>query len=681
MKQFKKAISKIMIVIIVIINVGCFDFNGYAAVNRTLTLTQAVSLSMAESSDYQKIKSKILFKEVKYKEAVKSIQLKKKNMSTFRWSPLLSFKFPEKATLADESEFIYKPLQIQSEINVLNHQLKDIKYEVYEEISNLYTEIYTYQEKIKYKQVLCDRLKENLARNEAKLKIGEAKQSDVDKIQKSITQTESELAADMRTYEKAKSQLSEDTGIDVTYGYKFDNPYKDSRISRDYLENLVQYTLDNSQTYYEAQMTTKLALTALDTNYSLMRNQYGNKMGYISTYVTQAKSGEKVKSDAFKLAYDNFLSAIDSPWWGKKKILFIKIPREWFKGSIDGVRYVEDDPYLLYSNVLEYVEAKKDQDSLKKEITKNVEDGFENLVTAKNSYDSLAQQTTQAENEMEQAYLQNKAGELSFEEYEETRDNFETLQISEMEALELYTQLLYSYDRLTCGGVTYLLTNQENALSQGLQGESYITEDLTDSAYYYIVNLVDDNIFELGIHIPEDFETEVTHFELWVDGVQIGEKTEIDKRIRHLTLDLDSTEKVAIRVYNENKVISDCEITPAEYQGTLNIAEKTAAAEVANTEAETKTLGSYSYQLNKKLGMLQLDVFIKEEYDIVAYRFLDEQGNALYSEDPIDIGSSFMYLAILKNNLDQVKIELYGKENTVLYTGTLDTSTKEIRVN
>ena len=110
-----------------------------AAPQKKLTLAQAVSLGYAQSWDYQKMQSKIALKEVKYKEAVKSIQLKKKNMASFRWSPLLNFKFPEKPDLSEEYGFMYKPLQIQSELSSCRHELTDIKYQIKQEVSDLYT--------------------------------------------------------------------------------------------------------------------------------------------------------------------------------------------------------------------------------------------------------------------------------------------------------------------------------------------------------------------------------------------------------------------------------------------------------------------------------------------------------------------------------------------------------------
>lgn len=647
-----------------------------------MPLSQTQALGLAESDDYRKVKSKIALKEVKYKEAVKSIQLKKKNMSTFRWTPLLSFKFPEKAALADEYEFIYKPLQIQSEIRVLEHQLTDVKYEVREEISNLYTEIYTYQEKISNKTARLETMEENLKRNQAKVLTGQAKQSDVDKIESSITALQSSLAADMRAFESGKSELSDLTGIDLTTGYRFENPYKEATIERSSLDQLIQATLGRSQSYYEAKQTTKLALTSVDTNYSLMQNQYGSKMGYISSYVQQAKNGEKIKSDLFRNAYDQFLKAIDDPWQGTKRILFIKIPKEWFKGSIDGVRYVEDDPYILYTNVLEYQEALSDQKSLEKEITKSVEEAFENLVTAGNSYRSIQQQTQKAKEEMDRGKLKNQAGELEFEEYETLREAYEESQISELEALELYTTLLYSFDRLTCGAVTELLNGEEISLEQGSQGESFVADKTKPS--YYITTLAEDNLFELGIYLPEESDIQITHFELWVDNVQIGERTEIDAVIRHLELDLSQTDKTVIRLYNGDEFVADCEIDPDEYQGSLNLPDDTTGKtdsvdKTDSAEPETKQLlGTYKYSRNKKTGLITFDIQPQEGLNIEKFRLLDAQGKAIYSDTPAEAGKGITYLAVLGNDLENVRAELYDKDGNKLYTARLDTKSGKV---
>lgn len=666
----------VVFTLIIVFLTGSFntDISYAESFNKKISLPQAISMGIAKSRAYKKTKSKIALKEVKYKEAVKSIYLKKKNMSTFRWSPLLNFKFPEKATLAQEFEFTYKPLQIQSEKDVLVHQLTDIKYEVTEEISNLYTEIYTYQEKIKYKEELKNSYSDNLKKNEARLILGEAKQSDIDKIKSSISAIDNELAAEKRMFEKDKSELSDLIGLNVTSGYEFLNPYVETRIDRDNLNMLTDTTLNRSQSYYEAKMTSKLALTSLDTNYSLMSNQYNNKMSYISTYVTQAKAGVDIDTDNFKAAYDNFLTAIDEPWVGKYKILFIRIPKEWFKGSIDGVRYVEDDPYILYTNVLEYIEAENDRISLEKEIRKSVADGFENIVTARNTYEYMKKQADKAREDMEKANLKNKAGELTFEEYEEIRLEYEEMQISTMEALELYTEQLYSYDRLTCGGITDLLNVTNGSLSEGQQGISNISDE-ESGIYYYINSIVEDSVFELGINITEDCETNVTHFELWIDGTQIGERTETEKVIRHLTLNLKQTEKVILRLYEDDRFIADCEINPQEYQGRLDLP---IIKKDTTSETSKRGLGDYTYTLNKKTGMTEITFKMNDSLGIAYYAITDLEGQFVYSGEPIEINKSMSYLSLLIKDLESVRIILYGSNREKIATGGFEVKSKQI---
>ena len=80
-------------------------------------------------------------------------------------------------------------------------------------------------------------------------------------------------------------------------------------------------------------------------------------MSYISDFVNQAIAGQKISQKAFKNQYEEFLKAIDEPWQGNVRILFIRIPKEWFKGQISGIRYVEDEPYALYEAALEMFSA------------------------------------------------------------------------------------------------------------------------------------------------------------------------------------------------------------------------------------------------------------------------------------------------------------------------------------
>ena len=59
-----------------------------AAGEKSITMSRAVNLAVGKSRDYKSTRSKIFLKQAEYENAVKAIALKKKNMSTFRWTPL-----------------------------------------------------------------------------------------------------------------------------------------------------------------------------------------------------------------------------------------------------------------------------------------------------------------------------------------------------------------------------------------------------------------------------------------------------------------------------------------------------------------------------------------------------------------------------------------------------------------
>ena len=644
----------------------------------TLLLSQAKTIALANSDSYRRIKSKIALKEVAYKQAVKSVQLKIKNKRTFRWSPLLSFKFPEKLNFEDESDFVYKPAQIQNEITKLRHDLTDEVYAVYDSVEQAFLKAYTYQEKIAFEEEQLEGLQNTLAKNQGRLILGLAGRGDVEAMEKNITAAKEKLAQDMKNFETAKTKLGDLLTLDVTTRYVFSNPYVDAEIPRTALNGLVEYTLEQDQSYYEAKMTTQLALLQLDKNYSLLQGQYGGNIGLISSYVMQVKNGQKIDGDAFKASYDKFLEKIDKPWQGSWRILFIRIPKEWLKGSIDGVRYIEDEPYTLYENALEYQDALADQKALAKELETQVRDSFESVVTARGAYLKLKAEAGEMKEQLQKEQVLNRMGELTFEEYTESQKQYEEKQIEVLEGLELYSSLLFGLDRLTCGGVTRYFRDMGIALDGTSGGISYIVDEETaDGARYFIQSIVEDNMFEFGIYLPEDFETDITHYELWCDDYIIGEKKETDKLLRHLTLTLTGDERLFVRLYNDEEFVEDCEIDPYAYQGPLEI---TGYMVVKTEEAKKRAIGSYEVQKQNERGTVEITLTINGAEEIQFYTLQNEEGQFLLREEQTPITQPFLYLEFLSEDLDFLRIQCYGADGSQKYEAYFDTAEHTVYV-
>lgn len=636
---------------------------------RVLSLGQAQSLAIAKSEGYQKILGKIEVQEMKYAAAVKSIKMKQKNMATFRWTPLLSFKFPEKPTLADEYEWKYKPLQITVQKQELVHQLSDDMCLTREKVSLLYVEGYITQEKIRFQEERLKRERDALRRQQAGRISGTAGETDIEKTKQSIDKITLELSLLMRALDTAKEKISELIELDISVGYRFSNPFVEAEISRDLLDLLIDYTLEHDQSYYESKMETGLALTGLTMTQTLMQGQYGSKLNQVMFYVEQAKAGKKVNETAFRRDYNQMLDQIDAPWNGTKRILFIRINKEWFKGAIDGSRYVEDDPYVLYSQALEYVDAAKEQESLRKELTRSVKDGYENLVTARLTYTQAAKEAEVLLEQEKKAMEQNRLGLLDVDDLNDIQEEYISQELAALESLSDYTKLLYSFDRQTCGGITRYLSGADQEMNQVDRGNRLLTEELSGKVYYYLDYKIEDNLFCLGISVPKDYSLDLTHFELYVDGVRIGERTEISRELTHLALDLKEVEQVQIYLYSENELTAVCQIDPEINQEEL----KLKGGYTLEKTDSGKVLATYSYRLGEA-GMVTLTLKPKDS-GISYYQITDASGKPVAQGEKIPIGESFSYLSLLVGQAGELKVNFYDSAESLLYTGIFQEET------
>lgn len=656
---------------------GLSPMECVAAGAKTLTLAQAKKLAVANSDSYEKVESQLAVKQASLSQAYRSIREKQKNMSTFRWSPLLSFKFPTKPDLSEAYEFRFKPIEIQSEIDSLKHQLTDVVLEEYEKVSTLFVDAVVLDESISFNEKRLAVFEEQLVKDKAKLKLGEASQNDIDILNTNITSLQNKIATDRRSYEQSKKKLSDAIGMDVTTGYSFENPFVSAEIVRTQLQDLTQYTLDHDQSYYDVCMAENTALISLRTNYNLMNGQYGSKMNYISGYVNQVYAGTKVNKKAFKSAYETFLQKIDEPWQGKKKILFIRVPKEWFKGAISGIRYVEDEPYALYESALEYEDARLERENAQKDLTDQVADTFENYVSLRNAYLAAVEAVNKAEKSLTAAESLNKLGELTNEEFTTEKEDYEELQNEMFSALADYTKALYSFDRLTCGGVSALLEDAGADLNAGGEGNSYVEAEYEGGAYYYMESIIEQEQFRLNVYIPDDFSVEVTHFELWCDGKQIGERTAIDKSIRHLALTTESIDKAFIRFYNDTEFVDDCEIDPSQQSGELQIV----TGYTATGDSRDRELGEYSLTVNAATGIVTVELSPQKDREIAYYRISNSDGVYLTGDSYYSIEKGFRYLSLLENGIADLNIEFYDASKNKIFDGYFEIAGNKLMEN
>ena len=662
--------------------------------NKVLSMYQAKSLAIAKSDKIEELEIQLEAKKAAKESAVKSIALKKKKMSTISWSPLFSITWPTQATQEEAYEFTFKPISLQNDINLIEHEITDQEFEETKEVYNLFVSIVVGQETIDFNQDRLDNLKESYTRNQARILTGEASQDDLDKINTSIQNLTSTIATEERTLQTDKKNLSKMIGLDVTTNYDFTNPFVDAEVPYDMLEEITEYTLDHDQEYYEACIDESQARSSLTTYYELSKEHYSqDEMSSLDSFVQAALNGQDVSRKAFNNASKEFLEKIDEPWEGSWSILFFKIPKVWIKDEdTDGTNYISDEPKSIYSSAMEYISARKAKDNAAETLKKKVEDAYNTYVTLKNTYIGLKKQAESQEEKVNKAKLLNEAGELSYDDYQSIVESYEETEQDMLDALAEYSQNLYEFDRLSCGrvseylygtsatakaadgGLSYMeddgtLSNDRNEDS----GLSYVEEEVTKGAYYYVESIVQSTEFRLHVYIPEDFGADITDYELWVDDTQIGSRVNVDTSIRHLGLDLDGAEKVFLRFYNGTTFVDDVEIDPSSYSGSLDIV---TSRQVKN--AETTIIGNYKIEEMSSGGYTELEVNADSIEGVSYYRIKTKENKYLRSDKTL-INSTFTYLSIFTQNMDELEIEFYDDSDQLLTSGYFNTADLTIR--
>ena len=654
-----------------------FDLEAYldSLPPKNLYLSEVKKLALSKSKSYKKIKTKIKTKQAKYTDAVARIAAKKKKLATFSWTPLMSFKFPTDPSFTEEFDFYFKPISIQAEITNLKHQLNDEIYAVYEKATNLYVDIYTLQEKIKFNKNQLENNKQTLEKNEARLALGLALESDVKAIQKSIKKIEKQITTNERTFTNKKEKLKKMIGIEVRSRYIFVNPYKEAVIERASLQDLTDHTLANSQAVFEAQSNTSLARFTLDEYDTLMRDRYGDKMDMVNSYVVMARNGEEVDGGELLDKFKELIKEIDKKWDGNIKILFIKIPKLWFKGSTAGSRYIEDEPYALYNAILDYQEARIAEESTRDEVATQVKDAFENVKTLETTYRDGKENLAEKEKELEQALIKNQMGLMEFSEYTDLQKEYEDAELELAGNLDAYTQALMSLDRLTCGGITKLLTDGGFDGADTVGGESYLIAEIVEGMSYYIKVQHESNVFELGLFVPDDYDVEVTDYELWIDNVKI-DKQPVDKNIRHLGFNLDGSERVFLRFYKDEDMICDVDIDPSQYSGAIDLI---AGYVVKKKEDEIITLGEYTLREAGTSGTVEFTFTAdKELSDVATYKIMTADG-AILGEMQTDNGQPMTYLSLLKDSIEELTVVVFDTEGKQLASGAPDPETMTVK--
>lgn len=672
----------------------------YAA--RTLTLSAAKAAAVANSDKIDSLDIQIDSKQAAMESAVRSLREKERNMSTIRWSPLLKIKWPTKPKESESLEFQFKPQKLQYQMKVLRHKAESLKYEINEKVSSLYIDIISSQQELEFDQQREEAMKDAVSRLRTRTVEGTATWAMVEEAQKRLETLKSKTTTERSKMERSKKKLSDLLGFDVTTGYTFEEAFVQADMQRDNVAYLQQKALDDDHGVYEAQTEEDLALVNLRINWTLISGKYPGDASRIETYVQQALEGQKISKKAFKKDYDKFLKAIDEPWQGNYSFWFIKIPKEWLKGEIDGIRYVEDDPYILYQAALDYESARKESENTKNELREAVEDGYDNYASNRKAYLAANEAVKSSAEQLAKDEVLYLMGELEQEEYETLTREYEALRTDVNDALASYSQTLYALDRTTCGAASEFFKSAsieetgaarvgtEQMKDDSSKEDEDSTVNLTDviqfGPTYSLRPIIASQEFLLSVDVPDDYYSKtgitITQFALYCDKRQVGKRTAVGRTLRHLNLSVQDVETVAIRLYNGETFIDECEINPTVPRGPLNI-----VIDRVEDDDGQHVIGAYTMKDNLATDTLVISpkfdqARIRAEYaagkDAAYYTVAASSGKNLGGDELIGADKSFTYLSFVRNDIGKLVIHLYDKDKKEIGVAAFNTTTKKI---
>lgn len=638
-----------------------------AAFPQVLTLSRAVSSAVDTSYAIRKTKREIKLKNIELKQAIQAIKDIRWKESTIQFSLIFDLTFPKPHALPKEMELVMKVPKIQAELDALNRKLEYSEYNAVMTAKTAYFNVVEVMESCSLQEKRIADAKSTYQRLNGDYVLGRASKDDVDEIKNSIPDLEKGYRSNLLRLENNKKKLSKIMNADVSNGYTFSRDFSKLQLERSQLAGITGYALNKDYNVYQTGLTRKISETEVAT----LRNIYSSRWGALVSEIESeiAKNGP-IDFLTFQDKYDEALESIEAPYAGyySIQILFItiNIPKEWFRSEYSGIRYFEDQKYALYVSLMDREEAIKDEEEARKNLTDQIEDGFNSLLELWNAYQDSISGIDRAKLRYEQLKQLNLTGEASFMDVESAKEDILTYENSTLSSLIAYNKSLASFDFTTSGAITRLLSGISLAdAGDYASGLSWLSsEDEAGKPTWYLNTLINEYKFVFGISLPEDGEIPATHYELCTeDGKLIGERTPVNGVISHLPLVYEGTTKLIVKLYQENSLTYTAEIDAADYTGVLDLRPADRGPAPSGLPSPGSLLGHWSLVNNSDGYTSMLVPEFDEKWNIGYYELTTAAGDKIGGEK-LPAGTPASHLTIAFSSPEALILKLFDKEGS-----------------
>ena len=648
----------------------------YGAYSRTVTLSDAVSLAVKNSYDIEKVKNDIVLKKIELKQAIDGIRDIRKKENTIKFSLLFNIEFPSKHALPKEIELVMKVPGIQSDIKGLQRKLENERLKTVSKTETAFYNVLELDETCRSleKQIIAE--KNTFQRLSKDLILGIADKADVESVQKNTEKLEKELNSNLVRFEAAKKKLSQAMGVDVNQGYTFVPGFSELKLKRSQLKQITEYALSKDYNVYQAELDRKLAETEVQTLRGIYNSRWGSAVSIIESELAK---NSKIDYTTFINKYNKALDNIEKPFTGhfKFRILFItiKIPKDWLRSELSGIRYFEDQKYALFISLMEKDAAVKAEAAAREDLRNSIEDSFNTMQEMWTSYEQTTADLEKTKADYERIKKSNMLGRASFMEVESARKDVLTAEASSFSSLAAYNKMLSSFDLTTCGAVANLKSGVSLDQGEYESGRSFLVDsDSTSKPKWYLTTLVEDYKFSFGVSIPEESGIKATHFEIYAeDGSRIGEKTAIDKEVTHMPLLYQESTNLTIKLYDSDRLAYTCEIDASEYQGDL---EPVAVVSEGQPGMGPGTIVG-EWKLTADSAFTSSFEMILNKDSEIRYYTIETADGAIIGDKLTPAGNRLVHLSVTFASLDKLKVTVYDSKQQLLGEVQLNTGSKQ----
>ncbi|MBN2898289.1 MAG: hypothetical protein JXO44_05915 [Clostridia bacterium] len=651
MQRARKIISIVLISALLFGSIPCF------AANQLLTLDEAVAQAIKNSFDIKGVRMDLISKDIARNQAIQAIADIRKKESTVRFSLLFNIEFPETHGLPKEIDLIMKIPTIESEMAILKKKIG------YETLKTAYKAEYAYYDVLlsAYNKTSLKAQEEDLSETVTKIShqvsIGTGDPKDLEYIQKEYDKIVEAYKTAVTKHEANKDKLSGIVGFDVTSGYDFDESALTTiDLQRSQLNAIVAYGKSKDFSLYSESQHTALAMRDVREISSIYKNEFGSKVSVLDSQLHKSE----IDVDTFYAKYSQALKNIDQPW--KKyytiNMLFfkIRIPKRWFQGEYDALRYFEDEKYALFLSVLAKEKQIAQEKNAIKEYEQQIKDAFSALKDMERAYEDGQTSLEQLEKDYQKVLRDNQIGLVGFSELESAKLGFNKSQDALHETFVEYNKMIASFNLATSGYIDQFRGKSSLDDSALDSGDSFKVDEETGGVQpqWHVSSTVDAYKFVFGITLPAS--DTFTHYELFTDtNVQVGHRVKIDETITHLPFVFDEVGSFYVKLYNKDKQVGLAKVDGNGESGDLII--DTGSLEIPI--GAKSVLGSYEFVKTLYSTGIRIKVIDRINYDHFNVYYNGEVVGEFIEKD-----NQFIHIAAFEQDVNSVEIGLVfnGKE-------------------